>query len=257
MNPNASTTPILRYCAIALLPFLMSGMAAVEVSQFRPPDIREPGRRESGGTRGGGIFGRENAIALVPEMGGVTVSEFPSFFFYIPEIDGPSPEVTAFFGIVDENNQIIYETQLNLPETVGIIKIEGTETAAKPSLEVGKIYRWYWEIEGGGILTGTVQRVEADPELTEALKRATPEDYPDLYIDAGIWYDSLSVLAELRQADPDNSNLTTRWQKLLASVGLEAIADAPLLSPKSASPAAEFRPPDDGLPPLPSPGGTR
>jgi hypothetical protein len=236
-------------------------MATVEVSQFRPPDIREPSRRESGGTRGGGIFGRENAIALVPETGGVTVSEFPSFFFYIPEIDGESSEVTAFFSIVDENDKI-YETQFNLPQIAGIIKIGGTETAAKASLEIGKIYRWYLEIVGQEMLTseilvGTVQRVEADPELTEALKGAIPEDYPDLYIDAGIWYDSLSTLAELRQADPDNSNLKTRWQELLESVGIKAIADAPLLSIKSVSPASEFRPPDDGLSPLPSPGGTR
>ncbi|MGC9525848.1 MAG: DUF928 domain-containing protein [Limnospira sp.] len=256
MNPNASATAILRYCAIALLPFLVSEMAAMEVSQFRPPDIREPSRRESGGTRGAGIFGRENAIALVPEMGGVTVSEFPSFFFYIPEIDRSSPEVTAFFDIFDENDKI-YETQLNGLETGGIIKIGGTETAAQLSLEIGKIYRWSLEIEGGGILAGTVQRVAADPELTEALKRAIPEDYPDLYIEAGIWYDSLSTLAALRQADPDNSNLTTRWQELLESAGLDAIANAPLLSLKNVSPASEFRPPDDGLSPRPSPGGTR
>jgi hypothetical protein len=65
--------------------------------------------------------------------------------------------------------------------------------------------------------------------LAQALTTAATEEKPDIYAKAGIWYEAVATLIKLRQEQPQNVALLNQWQTLLKSVGLEKIADQPLL----------------------------
>jgi hypothetical protein len=70
--------------------------------------------------------------------------------------------------------------------------------------------------------------VEPSPSLSQQLATATPEEQPQIYAQAGIWYEALATLVKLRQDQPQNPALISQWETLLASVGLEQIADQPI-----------------------------
>ena len=43
---------------------------------------------------------------------------------------------------------------------------------------------------------------------------------------AGIWYETISILDQLREEQPEDSNLFSIWETVLTSVGLESLAQA-------------------------------
>ncbi|NJR39301.1 MAG: DUF928 domain-containing protein [Leptolyngbyaceae cyanobacterium CSU_1_4] len=47
---------------------------------------------------------------------------------------------------------------------------------------------------------------------------------------AGIWYDSVAKLAVLRSAQPQSEAIAHHWTELLASVGLQDLSTAPLIT---------------------------
>ncbi|NJL09662.1 MAG: DUF928 domain-containing protein [Calothrix sp. SM1_7_51] len=49
-----------------------------------------------------------------------------------------------------------------------------------------------------------------------------------LYAANGIWFDSITLLAQLRQKNPNDSSLAADWQSLLQSIKLENLAPASL-----------------------------
>jgi hypothetical protein len=74
------------------------------------------------------------------------------------------------------------------------------------------------------VASGVIKRVEADPELKEKIARASPADLPDVYAEAGIWYDALSLLSDEIEAHPDDKALRQTRADLLRQVGLKAAA---------------------------------
>lgn len=72
-----------------------------------------------------------------------------------------------------------------------------------------------------------VQRVAIAPELQNQLK-AKPGDYV-AYAANNIWYDTLTNLAELRRNSPQNVVINRDWVELLKSVGLEDLAQTPIV----------------------------
>ncbi|NEQ84437.1 MAG: DUF928 domain-containing protein, partial [Moorea sp. SIO2I5] len=77
-------------------------------------------------------------------------------------------------------------------------------------------------------IDGGVKRVEEDPNLVQRLKQATPQQRVVIYANDRLWYETLTTLVDLRRQRPDDKNLAEAWNKLLASVGLGAIAEKPL-----------------------------
>jgi hypothetical protein len=86
------------------------------------------------------------------------------------------------------------------------------------------------------IVGGQVRRVEL--KSSQVSPRYTNSTMPDqkalleqaaLYAKVGIWYDSLSLLAQLKQTQPSDNTFAANWVELLDSVGLEEIATQPLL----------------------------
>ncbi|MGD1804305.1 DUF928 domain-containing protein [Dapis sp. BLCC M126] len=263
----------------------------VQKTRFRTPDMRETsGRTTPGGTRGSFLSPENTPTALIPETNiGLTLAEYPTFFVYLPAMVGKTGE----FWLVTEDGNVIYETKFTLVERNGIISVNLPDDGSIPPLKVGQKYEWGMAIVldpndriSDSLASGWVQRIEASPSLSQELQNTTPDNHPKIYAEAGIWHETLDSLAKLRQSNPNNSTFITQWQDILESVGLEAVADAPLLGdtnqltqppqksggslrapdtresplvppPSAPTPRSNMRVPDMTPIPIPKGGGTR
>ncbi|MDY6785675.1 MAG: DUF928 domain-containing protein [Cyanobacteriota bacterium] len=180
---------------------------------------------------GGGVRGEEipQLTALVPPtQQGNTISARPTIFAYLPPIGAQE----VFFSLQDEEGNSFYHATLSVPAQGGAIAVSLPPDA--PELEIGKNYLWYFApLAPEGILrpdnyavVGWVTRVEAAADLQAS--SLSPVELATEYARQGLWYDTLKVLADARQSQPENSTLATEWEDLLKQVGLEAIATQPL-----------------------------
>lgn len=205
-----------------------------------PPNIGKPGGREGGGTRGPCIKNAENAqpIALVPANDfGTTIAERPIFYVYVPPVHseaGEQPQIE--FTLEDENQREIYKTTVPLTAQAGILSFSLPTSANSPRLETGKNYKWSVYLVcstddhgGNKLVYGWIRRIQGMPTLVQDLEQAArPRDAASIYTRYGVWYDALSAIAELRRVR-DDAILTKEWAALLESVGLQKIANEPLI----------------------------
>ena len=191
--------------------------------EFSTPGDRSPSNTASGGTRNDSPPAMTAVIP--PTKVGRTVSARPTFFVYLP----PTLSKEAFFSLQDEQGNSHYQTRLSISGQGGIVSVTLPENAR--ALEIGKNYMWVFApIQPDGILrpdnyvvTGWVKRVEATGNSA-----SSPLEQAIALAQAGIWYDTLSVLAAAKRSQPDNANLVKEWRELLEQVGLNAIATQPL-----------------------------
>ncbi len=160
---------------------------------------------------------------------GLTVSEYPTFWFYVPYSRKDINSVK--FVLLDENNN--YVTKKPIPVkifgTPGVISVTLPKTE-KP-LEVGKFYHWFLSVDcqtqsqsEDTVVEGLVQRIESNSNLMRRIERATPQERVALYAQEGIWQDALTLLGELRRTQPRNTTLISDWKNLLTSVELQSLA---------------------------------
>jgi len=211
-----------------------------------PRDIGEPGRRSEAGSRGCeeninqplASVSQKRLTALVPVYSdskelvfGATLAERPTFWFYIPY----KPSFPAKFVLQDKDGKPVYQTEVALPETPGVVSLSLPRTEAP--LLIGKQYRWYFKIyckeqELPAFVEGWIQRNPLDPILQSRLEKATPRDRVALYADNGLWFEALSTAAELRHRNPKYNS----WAALLQAIGLNDLATEPIVeccTPKS------------------------
>lgn len=229
-----------RVLAILMIGFVVTA-AIPSLAQFRPSNRGLPGRREGGGTRGGCPLQQPKLTALIPPSNlGQTLAPYPTFFWYLPQ----NAATAAEFVLLDANNAEIYKTQVTLPAEAGVVSLTLPQDLAPDRLlEVGQSYRWYFSLicdpldrSADMFTSGWVERVEPSAELNNALAVALAADVPNLYAKAGLWYDALAATASLRQSQPQNPAFVSEWQNLLQAVGLEALANQPMLSVDLAAP---------------------
>ena len=185
-----------------------------------------PNTRTSGGTKNPDCPKVDPPMtALVPENMGLTVSNSPTFWFYIPY---NSQEVqTGQFVLQDEEGERdIYRTTFNFSATPGIVSIPLPDNLPK-SLEIERPYLWLLlvfcnqeDTDANVVLEGYVQRVKGNSNF---------QIYSD-YANKGIWHDALTDLAERRRREPQEPELKGYWKKLLKAAGLESFAEEPILS---------------------------
>lgn len=201
---------------------------------FRPPNRGAPASTEGAGTRGGlclALNERHKLKPLIPNSNlGLTVSEHPTFFGYLPKSTAKNGE----FVLRDRNNRIIYRTSFPLPNQPGIISISLPRTE-KP-LEVGKMYQWSFVVvcdpedrSGNAISPAAwIERIQPSQTLANQLRNAPPETLPTLYATAGIWHDALASRVKLRPFQ-SKADWETHWEQLLQSAGLQAFVQEPLI----------------------------
>jgi hypothetical protein len=214
----------------------IQGRLAADVT-FEPPGSGKPDDTAGGASRGGGcpqevISVGGCVIPLMPgNKEGLTTTGRPTFFIYLPENSAKQ----VFFSLVDENNKNHYQTKISLSGKSGIVQFTLPENA--PALEVGKNYRWAFVVIGeqglrpdSPAVQGRIRRIQPDSALQNQLQNVTAIERAALYGKNGIWHETLASLAEARKLQPNDAKLIGEWERLLKSVGLEAIASQPLLN---------------------------
>lgn len=222
-----------------------------QLAGFTPPANLGKPPTAGGGTRGD-FCARDVALpnaqvpltALVPALAdgdgdwGLTVSERPAFFVYVPATTARKAE----FVLRDEDWNDVYRTQLSISGEAGILRVHMPKS--KEALVVGENYRWHFALvcpEGdrGYIdeitVEGWTRRVELDPDLAAKLAGKTALSRSSIYAENGIWLDALTALADSLLDSPEDSTLIRAWENLLASVGLANIADRPIVLTSSDS----------------------
>ena len=201
----------------------VGGGTRAKVKFALPDRSRRPKTSVGSGSRGSDF----PLTALLPTTNhGRTISARPTIFAYLPPLGAED----VFFSLQDQEGHSHYHTTLRVPATGGIIGVTLPPTAL--ALETGKNYLWYFApIEPGGILrpdnlavAGWVKRVETN--LNRPV--SSPIQLATEYAGAGIWYDTLNVLAQAQQSQPGNLPLKTEWQDLLAQVGLDKFSAEPI-----------------------------
>lgn len=186
------------------------------------PVIREP----SGETRP-----RTTPLASAQSVWGLTVSERPNFWFYVPYTLTSTDSIE--FVLQDEQGNELYQAKFSGAQTSpGIVGVQLPSPV--PPLEVGKLYHWFFFVNCGSsepvFVEGWVQRTSLSSELQAQLEQATPQDKAKLYANNGIWFEALTTLAQLREKKLDDAQVLANWKELLESVGLQAIVSEPIMS---------------------------
>ncbi|MDZ7962615.1 MAG: DUF928 domain-containing protein [Aulosira sp. DedQUE10] len=215
-----------------------------------PPDRGAPGNRGEGASRGGCTALGLPLTALVPsyekrlsqdagentitQVWGLTSVEQPSFWFYVPYNQ-------SFIGAIEfvlqnDKNKTIYRTAVAVPPEPGIVRVQLQNTPT--ILENKKPYHWFFKVRVAcdpkqpaklDYVEGWVQRVNLDVALRDRLKQSSPQQQAAIYAEKGLWHDALTKLAELRLANPQNSELTEDWKSLLKVIELENLATQPFV----------------------------
>jgi hypothetical protein len=242
MHSRHATGVVKLWLSIGLGLLIVGLPLAAAAIEFQPPKRGMPGRREGGGTRDplACVRGKPNQLtALLPTTNlGLTVADYPRFFWYMPQTKAKLAEF-ALFEVDDhlDDRQPVYQTTFNLPGDIssGIVSFQLPNTNIPP-LQVGKDYRWTVSLicdpsnrMRDVAIEGWVQRVATDPRLSRQLTRAKAVDRIQLLAQNGLWFDTITTLAAERVAHPTDPALKTSWSELLKSIKLDKLADQPLL----------------------------
>lgn len=199
-----------------------------------PPTTGQPGRRSDAGSRSCGEDESSSAseskplLALVPVQRtasatvvfGKTAAEHPTFWFYVPYRSSS----TAKFVLQDRDGNSIYQSDVALPKTAGILSLTLPATVAP--LVTGKRYHWFFKLYCRSIsppdsfVDGWIQRESFTSDLAQQLKTATLQQRVRLYAANGFWFEALTTAAQLRRTNSGDS----AWVDLLSAIGLESVA---------------------------------
>jgi Domain of Unknown Function (DUF928) len=239
-NKSLFRYPVLGIALLISFSFLPIWIApTVAGVTFQPPGAQAPKRSSGGASRDGNICGlatkatiSTSVTPLIPATNiGFTVAERPTIFVYVPATTAK----TALFTLQTEDTKYNYQTTLSLSQKPGVMEVK--VPASVPALKMGKNYKWSLvmicteELEPDSPwVSGWIRRVEPNSSLTSQLNKPVSLDLISRLAETGIWYDSLSNLAQLKRSQPNNQAVTDAWQELLKSVDLSAIATEPLIN---------------------------
>lgn len=161
----------------------------------------------------------------------LTVAERPTFLAYVASTSAHS----LFFSLKDEQDDYYYEQTIPLSGHPGIVRISLPKTAAP--LKVGQRYVWSVVLvceaslrPDSPRLEGWVQRVPLEAPMMTQLQQSSLLAQAETYAAQGIWYDTIALMADLKQRRPQDLGFNANWKALLESVGLGKLATAPILN---------------------------
>lgn len=208
-----------------------------------PPSGTPIGRRRGAAGRGNCTV-NQPLTALVPAteksvgagkatyVWGKTIAPHPTFWFYLP--DSNSSLRSIEFVLQDEQDNDVYRSPVSIPQKPGIISVRLPSTLTP--LQINQNYHWFLKttivtscdrtepVIAKDVVEGWVQRVSPNPTFASQLKSAPPWQQVMLYAQNGLWYDTLTTLAQLRLTNPQDGTLKADWNQLLQSAGLGEIA---------------------------------
>ncbi|UBF26662.1 DUF928 domain-containing protein [Kovacikia minuta CCNUW1] len=228
--------------AISLVLFTTLGSSPAQAGWFdwllgRSPVSGTPtGRRTGGGDRSGSCPKSNTSLtALAPLYKakdgqqfilGSTVSTHPTLWFYLPyEINENRP---AELRIEERQNTYrLDRTIVTLTKApAGVIGVPLPPDQVAP-LKVGEpryftfVIRCDPKDSSANKFVGiSVERVPLSPALRNQLETASPNEQVNLYGNAGIWFETLTIVAQSLQRSPADSKLRTIWTQFLKDFNL-------------------------------------
>jgi hypothetical protein len=175
----------------------------------------------------------KDLIPLLPQSKiGRTTAEYPIFFLYLPKTEAKVAE----FTLEDDKGNKVYQINLNINNSLGVIGVSIPTNKNVSPLPVGKNYNWSIALicddkdRSADVLErGIIRRVEVSADITSELQKADPRQKAVIYAQNGIWQDALSTLVAARRANPNNPELAADWKILLDSVNLGEIVAEPIV----------------------------
>jgi hypothetical protein len=195
--------------------------------KFPPTPVGSPRRSIGGATRGESKF----LTVLSPQSNVVTtVSAQPTLFWYIPQTAAKSAE----FEVYNAQGKRVYQTTLALQGIPGVVKLSLPRSLG---LKIGQEYDWTLRLDDnpeieeqnrpvGGKIKRTALTSRQKAQLAAAKQ---PLKQAEVYAEAGIWQETISILAQLRHDRPSDRTINAAWKELLESVALKEIANEPLV----------------------------
>jgi hypothetical protein len=197
-----------------------------------PPDSSKPNTAPTATRGGSNCSSQENPLlAIAPNQTSLTTTaDYPTLLFYIPETIAKEAE----FVMIDGEGNFVYQSILTLPEEPGIIRLNLSPEEASPLAETGNPYRWEFALicnesdrSADVLVGGELQRVEASAEIENKL--ANGSDRFSVFQEAGLEYDAIAALEELRRENPEDSKIQILWESWLRENGLEDLVEKPSL----------------------------
>jgi hypothetical protein len=205
-------------------------------------ETKEPGEGEPEQTVGAGSRNAQECtdpennqpltLLVPPHQVALTVAERPVFLVYFPKTVAKQAELS----LRDEQGNGIYQTTFNLSDTPGILNIQLPATA--PALEIGQKYQWSIAMIchpddrlRDQVVDAWIQRTELPASVSQQLETASIPEQASLYAQNGIWYDTISTLAEFASQSENSTVAANAWQQLLTSesVQLQQMLGMPLI----------------------------
>jgi Domain of Unknown Function (DUF928) len=203
---------------------------------FKTPNRGAPSSTAGGATRGSCDKLSKQITPILPkEKLGLTLSERPTFFVNLPKAAAKNAEFLLLATENDISTEVVYEATVNLPEQPGIMAYTLPDNA--PALETGKRYRWFLSVpcnadesEAKATVDGWVERTESNVTLSKQLETAEVSKRPEVYAQAGIWYETLASLVQQRCNNPNDAKIKEDWRKLFQYAGLSNLASESLVN---------------------------
>ncbi|MGC9524356.1 MAG: DUF928 domain-containing protein [Limnospira sp.] len=225
-----------RVGAVSLLTLFL----ALPGAEWVRADDDIPGRRAGGGTRSGNpscTFNQTPLMAVVPKTAtGLTAQGSPTLYFYLPPME--TNQVGEFVLLDSTDDTVVYEETLQIGGESGIIGVTIPSNRTDFELKTDRDYQWYFSIvcdpedrSGDVVVEGRIRRTDLEPTLVTQLNQGTPLEQVNLYLKAELWYDALSILAQLQPDRGDDPAVSAAWNQLLQSVDLGVLAREPVLRP--------------------------
>jgi Domain of Unknown Function (DUF928) len=207
---------------------------------FKPPaNDKRPNRTVGAGSRGGQcpqdlasapvsseMSNQRTMMALVPpSKTGLTVSERPTFWMYLPQTSAKQVVLSLQKEDASSHSQWVFP----VPSTAGVVSFQPPADA--PPLKIGETYQWAVVLVCGDrpnpndpAIAAWVQRVSP----SQSIPQSTALDLASWNGEQGLWYDMLTALGQALRTKPTNPALTDVWTNVLKSEGLEMVALEPL-----------------------------
>jgi hypothetical protein len=166
-------------------------------------------------------------IALIPDQELVTATTNPALSFSIPSLD-PKQAVQMEFVLYDAQERLVYETTFAAPVQGTLMTLSLPKTERFQGLKAGENYRWYLSViydpsdrAHDDVVQGWIRYQALDSSLARRLQTAAPLEQVELYQQAQLWAEAVSILIPLRQNQPKNPEIAQKWQQILNKLELE------------------------------------
>ncbi|MEM6452336.1 MAG: DUF928 domain-containing protein [Cyanobacteria bacterium P01_D01_bin.105] len=184
-----------------------------------------PGRRISGRTRCDCV-GKPTVVALIPSNNmAITASSQPALYFLVSDSDRAYP---LEFSLHDSEENIIYKAVLTPPENPGMVEVQLPQQALQPNENHLWALSLVYDAENpiqNVVVSGYLRQVTPEhPSLANAVSMSNDQSVEarltmaNRYQAAGLWNDTVSVLAKLLIQYPNDSRIRTSWNQLLRSL---------------------------------------